>query len=67
MKTTNILMGITAILIAVMFIVVGIQGSLPQTSQHVNVNTMAEDKEYRSYLISNPVNASDQLSNMFIT
>ena len=60
-------MGITAIVIAVMFVAVGIQGSLPQTTQQIHENTMVEEKRYNSYLIGNPVNASDHLSNMFIS
>ena len=60
-------MGITAVLMAVMFVSVGIQGSLPQTAQHVHEKTMVQENRYNSYLISNPVNASDQLSNMFIS
>lgn len=60
-------MGITTILMPITLNMIGFQGSLPQSSSHASAYEKANGNLYGKYLISNPVNASDQLSNMFTT
>ena len=62
MKLKRVLMEVTTVFIALMFVVVAIQGVGSPTTQHLNEHTMVVNKENKSYIFSNPVNTSRQFS-----
>ena len=71
MKIRNKLIGITAILIVILFIGMSAQPAVtPNTTQQtVSASTISvkEQKAYDNLFISNPVNTSDQFSNAFMS
>lgn len=65
MKTNRVLMGVTAIVIVILFIGMVTQPAMTRSNENAMTVSLNQQGAYNKYIAKQPLNASDQLSNAF--